>query len=117
MTDHPRFRRQKSDFEAVYRDHHGGRLVHLMLRLAERGARADCTGRDPMLALDRAMLEGEQGPAPPPEKSPSAVRAAVVGIFALLALSAIVHVLGAFNGTGWRADSRVAVSIRPGAHD
>jgi hypothetical protein len=117
VTDHPRFRARKGDFETAYRDHHGGRLVHLMLRLVERREPADGTDRNPMLALDRALLEGEQGPTPPPGKSPSAVRAAVVGIFALLALSAIVHVLGAFNGTGWRADSRVAVSIRPGAHD
>lgn len=86
MTDHPRFRPRKGEFEAAYRDHHGGRLVHLMLRLVERGGRTGGT-----------------------------VRAAVAGILAVLALSGVVQVLGALKGADRQIDSTVAASIRPGA--
>jgi hypothetical protein len=115
MTDYPRFRPRKGEFEAAYRDHHGGGLVHLILRLTERGRPAGDADRNPMRALDRALLKGDQGPAPPSRKPRSAVRAAVAGIFVVLALSALVQVLGAFQGTGGPTDSTVAASSRLGA--
>jgi hypothetical protein len=42
MTDHPRFRKPKGDFEQVYREHHGAPLVDLALRTAD--ACKSCSG-------------------------------------------------------------------------
>jgi hypothetical protein len=115
MTDHPRFRPPKGDFEAAYHDHHGGALVHLILRLAApRKHRAGDAAGDPMLALDRALVEGEPPPARPTHRHRPAVRAAVLGIFTILLLSGLVQVLGAWKGTGGSPDSNVATSTRPG---
>ena len=40
MTDHPRFRQPKGDFEQTYRQYHGAPLVSLVLGLADRRAGA-----------------------------------------------------------------------------
>lgn len=106
MTDHPRFRPPQGPFETAYRAHHGGNLVALVLRFAApREGRSPDAASDPMLALDRALLDGERALKPEPVSHRSAVRAAVVGICAILLLSAIVQGLGP-----WRSASA------PGAH-
>jgi hypothetical protein len=116
MTDHPRFRPPRGPFEAAYRDHHGGGLVHLVMQLvAPRAGRAggDAAG-DPMLALDRALLDGVPPRAPPPRGHRTAVRALVIGTLAILFLSGLVQVLGAWKGAGGSPDSNIAASVRPG---
>jgi hypothetical protein len=115
MTDHPRFQPPKSDFETTYRDHHGGALVQLVLRLVEP-PRPASDASQPMLELDRARLE-EQKATPSPVKHRSAARAAVIGIITVLALSALLQVLGALKSNGGPMESRVAESIRLGSDD
>ena len=111
MTDHPRFRPAKESFETTYREHHGGNLVALVLRLAgPRGRRSPDAPSNPMRALDRALLDGQSASNPQPVAHRSAVRAAVAGIGAILLLSAIVQVLGVRSSTIPPADGRVATS-------
>lgn len=116
MTDHPRFQPPQGPFETAYRAHHGGNLVALVLRLAElRGRRSPDAPSNPMLALDRALLDGQSASNPGPVAHRSPVRAAVAGIGAILLLSAIVQVLGVRSGTSPPADGRVATSNPTGA--
>ncbi|MFM9846142.1 MAG: hypothetical protein ACKVP3_03170 [Hyphomicrobiaceae bacterium] len=117
MTDHPRFWPARAPFEAACRDYHGGRLVHLVMRLVapRAGRHTNGSAGDPMLAFDRALLDGERSPTTLPRGHRSAVRAAVIGIFAILFLSGLLQVLIAWKGTGGLRDSKVATSIRPGA--
>lgn len=101
MTDHPRFQAPRGPFETAYRTHHGGNLVALILRFA--GPRENSTqdvSNDPILALDRALLDSEHARKPEPVSHRSAVRAAVVGICAILLLSAIVHGAGSWRSAG-----------------
>ncbi len=104
MTDHPRFRPHKGKFDAAYRDHHGGGLVHLVLTLlAPRTAASDRDEPaaspkdgpgDPMLALDRVLLDSQQAQPALPHRQRTGVRAAVLAIFALLLVSALVQASG-----------------------
>ena len=101
MTDHPRFRPHKAQFDAAYRDYHGGGLVHLVLTLlAPRTAASDRDEPaaspkdgpgDPMLALDRVFLDSQQAQPSLPHGRRTGVRAAVLAIFALLLVSALVQ--------------------------
>jgi hypothetical protein len=116
MTDHPRFQPPQGPFETAYRAHHGGNLVALVLRLAARREdRSPDAASDPMLAFDRALLDGARVPNPGPVAHRSAVRAAVVGICAILLLSAVVQVLDVWRSAGAPGNNRTAASTRSGA--
>ena len=57
MTDHPRFTRVRGSPDEIHRDHHGGRLVDFVLRLADGrrrpAARPLSAGPDAATAMQR----------------------------------------------------------------
>jgi hypothetical protein len=110
MTDHPRFQPPKGPFEAAYGEHHGGRLVHLVMRLVGPRKRPSGNGAShPMLPFE--LLDGEQSPAPPRRRR-SAVQAAVIAVFVILFSS--VQILTAWKRMGGSPDRIVTTSARPG---
>jgi hypothetical protein len=116
MTDHPRFQPSKDDFEAAYREHHGSGLVALVLRLtAPRQRRSPEASNDPMLALDRALLDEEPVQGRWLRVQRSAARAAVAGGLAVLLLFALAQGFSAWRSAGGPVDSRVAKSVGDGA--
>lgn len=125
MTDHPRFPSRRDEFEATYRDYHGGRLVHLVLTLLAPRTAASARDRlaappkdgpgDPMLALDRVLLDSQHAQPALPHRQRTRVRTAVLAILALLLVSALVQASGLWTAANRDAtrspDGKVANSV------